>query len=428
MLPFPVSDGPAGQLQPVNSPGVTTSIVRTQRIGLTSEREVFYQSYDFAADIWDEAEFVTTVEFFDLVLTAEAAQTGERTIVILDGNDLQLTAIQYDPLLGSWGPLSTILFTQSPIDTVRSAIDDSGNVIVMAEEHPTSQIGEGPRRLWSVRYDASTQQWEDAQQIVDLGSDLVREHSFFVGANGEARLLWIQSPPIGPGADPWFAVRSADTGEWSVSELALAGSPIRLALHWYENGDGLLAWSRSLAGARDTLVREYTMLEGWGPDTMVIEGSNNEDESYFSLRDITANEDRDALIVGEEIPPEFPSNVRPVAVRFDPVEQSWNAPAYVGSPGSNTARVRPAMRTNGDAVGIWLNFVGSENDTFRLSCQALTSPTWSEEQSIPNPTGNADDYEDIRLVTHGPGDVTLVVWRQEDTEGDEQHWYRTISP
>lgn len=86
------------------------------------------------------------------------------------------------------------------------------------------------------------------------------------------------------------------------------------------------------------------------------------------------------------------------------------------------------MRANGDAVGIWLNFDGSENDTFRLSCQALTSPTWSEEQSIPNPTGNADDYEDIRLVTHGPGDVTLVVWAQEDAEGDEQHWYRTISP
>jgi len=292
----------------------------------------------------------------------------------------------------------------------RVAMDRGGNAVVVWRQSNGSW-----QDIWSNRYTAATGEWGDAELIEEDDGE-ARSPEVAVDGDGNAVAVWYQSDE--ERFNIWSNRYTAATGEWGTADPIedVAGNAIRPQVAVDPSGNAVAVWEQS-------------------SDRRVIVYSNRStpDGVWGAARPIDADHAGDAK--APQVAVDAGGNAVAVWQQFDGARDSIWSNRYPATDASwvgaelietddrgDAQRPEVAMDPNGNAVAVWSQFDGTNDDIW--SNHYSSGGVWHSAERIEA----TDTGEALRpRVAMDASGSAVVVWIQPDGSQDSI-WSNRYTP
>jgi uncharacterized protein YheU (UPF0270 family) len=231
-----------------------------------------------------------------------------------------------------------------------------------------------------------------------------------ISDNGEAVVVWTQSD----GSNIQIFRSEYRNGSWTDPADLMdnispdgerAGYP-EVALG--DNGDAVIVWQQ-IDGATDQIFRSEYRDGSWSDPTSLTDNISPDGQDAFEPQ-VAMNDNGDAVIVWYQS-----DGMSQQVFRSEYRNGSWTDPASLMdniSPDGQTAfSPQVALSDNGDAVIVWYQSDGSNDQTFRSEYR---DGSWIDPSSLSdNISPDGKSASNSQVAMNGNGDA-IIVWYQSD--------------
>ncbi len=389
------------------------------------------------ADIDDHISFgVSSVDSGQVVMN-----DGGYAILVWGQSDTNFKRVylsERDPATGTW--------THPAIDDYISldglscgpsfcfpvpALDNDGNAVVAWTQ--ASQAG--TRWIFVSERDGATGTWthpaDISQSLAEISGYEVPDVA--VGGGGYAIVAWSEAATVNT-SEVYFTQRSGVAGTWSVPEdiyvsipISLPGSPRATTPDTAidDSGDAVMTWIESsgppgadtgwiFVSERDGAGGVWTHPTGAG-DSIAAAGSNAANPRLAMAGN------GGAVISWFEYDG---ANSQVYVAERDAITGSWTTPADLAdklSPDGSDARFnRSAVNSRGDAVVVWRQYDGSNDDQIFMSVREGGTGLWDNPADLSDnisPDGFEAGEREVDMDDSGH---TVVAWKQDVAVGGSE--------
>ncbi len=315
-----------------------------------------------------------------------------------DGTRNNLWANRYTPTNG-WGDAEMIeTVNDGPTLNPQIAVTASGNAVAVWQQYDGTK-----HDVWANQY-TPADGWATAA-IIDsenLGSAFFPQVA--IDTNGNALAVWAQTD--GTTNNIW-ANRYTPTGGWGTAamiETSFSNSGLSPQIAIDINGNALAVWSQSDGSQNSIWANRYTPAGGWGAAAL-IESDNAGDAS------------------NPQIAIDSSGNALAVWLQSDGVRNNIWANSYTTASGWGTAALietddasdalRPqiAIADNGNALAVWRQFDGAQNNIW--ANRYTPADGWDTAELIETNTAATTFNPQIAIASDNTGKA-LALWDQTD--------------
>ncbi len=236
--------------------------------------------------------------------------------------------------------------------------------------------------------------------------------------NGDALIIWSQSD------GSFFQTFRSENRNGSWSDPAIISdnfspdgqdthSP-KVALN--QSGDAVIVWSQSDGAFLQIFRSEHR--DGLWTDPTGLSDNISPDSSDADAPQVALNDSGDAVIVWQQ--PDLSLNQKYRIFRSEYRNGSWTDPSNIFdhfSPGGQDAAFpQVALNNNGDAVIVWYQSDGANNQIFRSEYQ---NGSWIDPSGLlDNISPDGQDSVEPQVALNDNGDA-IIAWRQSDGANEQ---------
>ena len=266
---------------------------------------------------------------------------------------------------GKWSTAATIdLPTGSNATTPRIAMTPSGTALAVFGQPATASAG---LSLAGARFTAGG--WGAAQKLVDGDVDTISDWEVALAADGSAAATFIQPDAT---ARRVRAARSSSANVWGAPViLDVAGGDIpKVAVA--ANGHAAAVWIKKLIPVATQLWSSRDVGTGWAAASMITT-----DTSPATGIEVTADAAGNVIAIWSQTGPSGYYAVR--AARLDDATGVWSMPTTLSDGTRNASYAKPSVNTKGDAVVVWYE----DNKGLYASNFTAATASWSPRFYLP---------------------------------------------
>jgi hypothetical protein len=230
--------------------------------------------------------------------------------------------------------------------------------------------------------------------------------SIQIDADGNAMATWGQYN--GSRHDPWINRYSAATRTWgtaSLIDMSNTHSTYSSGAMFRANGDAMVLLSKHDGARYSIWSKTFSAAAGTWSAPILVDTNNVSDAGGASFA-ISGNGDALAVWVQSDgVRDNVWSN------RHTATSNTWGAPVLIETDNAGSASgVQIAMNSNGDALAVWYQSDGTQNNMWANRYTASTR-TWGAAALIESNNLGSVSYPQVVINENGDA---LAVWRQSD--------------
>jgi len=332
-----------------------------------------------------------------LALLTSHTATLSTAITDLAGNALASTSWSFTTADGAWAgaTLNEIDDTSAAIDP-QVSFDNNGNAIsVWTQGSPTS--------IYANRFDASTGTWSGAA-LIESASGAASAPQIAFDTSGNAFAIWVQND--GTRFSIYTNRYDAGTNTWAGAELIEVGSDggaFSPQISFDASGNAIAVW-RQFSGATFSIFanRYDATTSAWLGETLL----ENDDSGAADLPQIAMDTSGNAFAVWQQTDVNGFTNA--YVNRYDLATNTWSGATTLDAIDGAASAAQVATDSNGNAIAVWVQVDGVRFSIYSSRYVSATD-TWTSAILLELTQDGGAFSPQIAIDSNGNA---ITVWRQ----------------